>query len=750
MKTTQLLLILALLSYCFSQDTDDCYNQFEAILEQKCKLIDPKCGYSKEIQTCGRECSTGTESDCSGITPPNSAIYMCNFDTSSRTCKQVEKNCQGYNEENCSKMKPSTSNNNRCDILSQGAWCRSYSNDCPTSPAFNPSDQTTCTDHIPYPYTKKCKVTSHSTDGTTTYTCDKVNRNCGDNFYKMDKNICHQLTSTTTGKQCFYTSDKTCVENYEGCKGYDSSSLCNSDKHPLIRTNTDDGYDFDYSKTCFWKTNDGTGECVTRDRKCYEFDETNEDEERCLQLKATDPNKKECLYDDSRTTDKCYEEYQTCQLYNDNENIKTREECERIKPVDSTKLCYFNEEENKCEERDIFNTCDDYKGNDKNICESIISKETNSRCILEKDSICKERTFYCEDTNIKYQCLTYAKARDPNKKCVFNSNSKRCLEVYKSCEDYYTIDGITSSSCSSLHLYNGKGCSYELNRCFTKTNLTCDEVYTEEECILIAKSGVIDPDKLVCQWNSGVCKENYKYCSDYRGNNDITCRNIKPYDESGEKIDIFSHCDIDPSTPSVGCKRYPNECTDYAGSDEFKCASISPYIKDNKIKYCAIDISGNCKEFYKTCEDASPNECSNNIPQNYSNTICEIKTDNGVESCHKKDDCTQFTSSFYSSLCYSIDSKCIYENSRCKTKSEKTCQDIQFYIQNDDNEEVCKSYEVSDPNKVCSLKDDKLGCEEVDREANVTSSETTNQGNSSKFISKGISLTIIILLSLLI
>ena len=60
----------------------------------------------------------------------------------------------------------------------------------------------------------------------------------------------------------------------------------------------------------------------------------------------------------------------------------------------------------------------------------------------------------------------------------------------------------------------------------------------------MAITGVSDPDRRVCDYSesSSTCFENYKYCSDYRGNNRTFCRNIKPYDELGNNIDIRYKC----------------------------------------------------------------------------------------------------------------------------------------------------------------------------------------------------------------
>ena len=74
----------------------------------------------------------------------------------------------------------------------------------------------------------------------------------------------------------------------------------------------------------------------------------------------------------------------------------------------------------------------------------------------------------------------------------------------------------------------------------------------------------------------------YKYCSDYRGSDANYCQKIKPYDNSGNYLDITSKCIYDIY---IGCKRVPKECTDASTKQE--CNIISPYIEENKTKHCA-------------------------------------------------------------------------------------------------------------------------------------------------------------------
>ena len=739
MKNSELILIFSLFIYCLTQEIDECSVKFEEILQQKCLLIDGQtCEYNSELQKCGDKCSSGNSNTCTSLIPPNHSTHNCEY--TSGACQPVQQFCAayyGYDVHECSKYKSPDGADYRCYIAYNGGSCSSYSNKCA---GFN-SDQSNCENHVPFPYTNKCVYSETTTGSTTQKRCTESDRYCDDNYYGITADICHSLKSTS-GKACFFNGGS-CREDYEGCKGYDELD-CGRTNGEYPRKQTESGDDYDYLNKCYWSANTGTsGECVSRRRKCYEFDDTNDDEKLCLQLEAIDPSKKKCIYDGT----KCIEEYKSCKLYNDNESVKNREECERIIPEDSTKLCYFNEEGNQCEERDIFTNCEDYKGNDKSICESIISKATNSRCILEKDSTCKERTFNCTDTNIKYQCLTYAKPSDSSKKCVFDSG--KCLEVYKTCEDYLENN---EYNCNHLNLYDGKQCFYDSNRCRSK-NRVCLDALSEDECKLIAETGVSDPDRKICDYvsfsdptaiPSVACIENYKYCSDYRGDDSYVCQDIKPYDESGKNLDITSYCKMDTS---IGCKRVSYKCSH--ATNEFECASISPYIKDNKIKYCAYHHGspGGCREYYKNCEDASPSECSSNIPEGYSQSICSTMAINGVKKCVKNNDCSLFTPSFYSNLCYSIAPNCTYSGSKCITDTSIKCNTVKFYIASDKNEETCRTFELSNPNKVCSLKEDKLGCEEIDKES--IPSEPSNQESSSKILKMEIYL-IMFLLSILI
>ena len=85
-------------------------------------------------------------------------------------------------------------------------------------------------------------------------------------------------------------------------------------------------------------------------------------------------------------------------------------------------------------------------------------------------------------------------------------------EQYKGCEDFVKKRFDSQTTCDALEVYNGKKCVYESTKCIS-IDKTCAQAKSEEECQLIEKTGVSDPERKYCEWDSGKCVENYKYCS---------------------------------------------------------------------------------------------------------------------------------------------------------------------------------------------------------------------------------------------
>ena len=796
MKALQLILIFAIIGFCLTDDTemDECESRFKVSLQTKCGSIG-SCTYNIEgtdnVCVATQDCSKGngkTQAECEEIVPSNYHEYKCILEGS--VCKPTKKECEEYNKirsvtsgssptytsitgDGCTKLVPRTGKGDECIIVS--GQCIPHFVQCSsiTSPSPNPGQ---CNNNIPGEPTKRCEWKKEGEE--TTESCHTYVRYCdytaSDVKNYASKDICFGLEIDTsdserTKKKCIY-SGSTCTSVYDKCDDYivpgdpTDDSRCNG-RHPVDSTLKD----YDYSLTCKFDTSDS--KCKPEQTKCNDYTiipSTLRDEDMCKKLKPTDSNKV-CVYayDESTSANICEEVYNSCQLYNDNEIEKTRLDCQGIVLTDPNKECVYIPEQDKCEERQIYESCDSYPGKDKKICESIISKTTNNYCILDKDSKCKERPVLCAEAfNNKLECIYYAKASDTNKRCAYDeettpTHTPKCYEEYARCEDYLEND---SYICEAIRLYNGNKCEFIQGRCRSK-NKICSEAKTEAECKLIAKTGVTDPDKKICEYTGSSCREQFKYCSDYRevcaqpasGTTtcETNCRAIKPYDESGESLDIYSRCEYEYG---VGCQRVPQVCSE-ADGNPILCAEISPKIKDNSVKYCAY-INDKCEEKFKKCEhyhtsgtyDSDERDfCQAIVPENNLQSLCSYKSVDGEYKCVTKTQCSLFSPADYETLCLEINPNCTYLTTynsygTCK-KVEKSCLNTKFYKVSDDNEAICKSMEASVPYKICSLKEDKSGCEEVYRESIYpisSSAQQENASSSSAFIVKKVHLILIL------
>ena len=652
-----------------------------------------------------------------------------------------------------------------CRLEKNGEDCNPHYKSCTHTNIKNV--RSACINNIPENDGMRCVWDSDKNE------CKEDYKIC-DDLENVTEEECHNLKAKDPSKQkCVYNNGK-CKQEYIDCKDI-SLGTCNSGKYPLIQEGT--YYVYNYKYKCELTTADQP-KCESKSIYCGDY--RGNDESICIQHQAEDKNKR-CVYD---STKGCYEEYKTCGSFTDNKIDTDKSGCTGIKLLEKNEKCVYIEEEDTCKTQSslTYSNCEDYPGNNKRVCERIILSPTNrSYCILDKDMKCKERPLFCEEAIGDEQCLHIAKANDTNRRCAYDYGDGKCYEEYIRCEDWIpnSNSGSSPSSgstyCSDIKLFNGKKCKSEtingITRCYSDFKI-CTNAKTEEECKLIAKTGVTDPERKVCAWfknGSPKCQETFKYCSDYRKfpdtvNNtykDFCEKKIKPYDESGENIDIRFKCVYDND---IGCQRDNVECEDT--TNPILCDLFSNYIKDSEKRHC-VYYNGQCHTHSKKCEDVEDmSRCQINIIENFIINACG--SENG--KCVRKNHCDLMDSSVsseqtqhYKTLCQKINVNCTYtpsssnnEIGECKLE-EKTCQGIKFYSNETDNKEICEKIQVTNPRKKCILKEDLSGCDEVYRELDFSTSsnsystppDASNQGNSSGFIEKGIHL-IMALLCLLI
>ena len=792
MKILKLTFIFAIIGYCIIQiEAKDCKEEFEELVKGKCEAIG-SCSYDTITGKCVdiKPCQQVSETDCGTNNPPDFIKKKCIFGTS---CTEVDRTCGEYDvtrfpRDNCTELKAPTSDQRCALIYGPTITCKAQYDQCLK---IETNDNRECEKNVPKDPTKKCEW-----DSSANIKCQEKKRACDEtniNYYvNKDIDICSGLIIKDTvtdydKKQCIY-SGGACIAEYKTCQQRPDNDC---DNHYPLKTND---YTYDYTKKCVFNSDNTAGnKCQAVKLRCDEYitiPAGSLNEAFCNELETSE-NYFRCAYDGS----KCYEEYRYCENYTTYKVETTRQGCQDIVLRDKNQECVYDYKEDKCFTKAKYSNCIEYKGKDKKICESILSSENEQYCILDKDSECIEKPINCTEAhNDEEKCLKIAKASDSNKRCAFKSGE--CVEEYIRCEDFLGVSSTSSSSsptsqsvCRNIRLYDGKKCDWISTNTGTSTNFCssqfkkCEEATTEEECKLIAKIGVADPERKVCDWLSS-CFPNYKYCSDYRGNNSTICENIKPYDESGSNIAFGFKCHYENG---VGCQRVPVECKD-AKNNTFLCEAYNEYIKDKDKKHCVLDGIGSdnnpsCRAHYKKCEyfendPTNPSNvgrisnCRDNIIEGYIRGVC----DDSTGKCEQKKLCNlKFVSPssstaiptpflpnsigfYYKGLCEKISYNCSYDISSgtCEDKV-KDCEEITFYTNDTNNKDICENIEVSKPYKKCSLKEDLSGCEEVYREFNFSAAnnsystppDASSQGNSSGFIEEGIHL-LMALLSLLI
>ena len=103
MKISQLLLFLALLGYCF---TDECADEFQQLIKTQCEGIDDSCSFydfyqKKCVSTAStnNDCSKGDGDPniCGNILPKEFPKKKCVYDLTESKCNPEDTTCSDFN-----------------------------------------------------------------------------------------------------------------------------------------------------------------------------------------------------------------------------------------------------------------------------------------------------------------------------------------------------------------------------------------------------------------------------------------------------------------------------------------------------------------------------------------------------------------------------------------------------------------------------------------------------------------------------
>ena len=703
MKNIKILVILVIISY-YICNCDDC-SEFEVIKKNICEslissTVDHKCYYNNgECSSVYNGCEAYTGSDittCNSIIPSDH-FYKCVI--VGGRCQEKLKECGDYKSgDDCEKLYAGTNkrcimNNGKCEAhyikcadyttdvdkvkcelnipsntFTKCEWdttCKDVYKTYKTCSEYTEHDPTTCSnikilinndgedviDHL-----NKCEI-----DGSNN--CSPTAKKCADYKIQEDKDYsCTQFATTDSDNKICVLSGNQCIEQYKTCSIYNTQvEQENRNKNNCESIQIYESNQFVESKKCVF---DATNkECNEKPLDCSEIFV----EEQCFNHQISDELKK-CVFIDG----KCKEEYKSCEEYDKKgTNDKNRDDCESIVLfssglIDYSNICTFNEGTHTCSTKPM-TSCNDYKsGQSEKYCTNI----------------------YLTDSTLK---------------CAYINN--KCIEQYKQCSDY---NGNEKNICESIVVQNNpyRKCILLHDQYCQENDRECSEYTGNSEFVCNYYFKSLDPNK-GCALIGGKCIEQYQFCSDYRGNDKITCESIK-LSNNGFK------CVLDEKE---GCIRKNKGC-----SEATNAADCSRMIPSDRSKKQCIFYDGKCTEQFINCnnydENVEKTVCENIIPNYYYAEKCEYQsgTPNICRSVDKE--CNEYNIQNLKSFCEmitpsKIQKKCVFSNNSC-SEADKTCLELSNNYSV--NENICKAATTSDPNnKICSLKTDKSGCQEINK-----------------------------------
>ena len=345
----------------------------------------------------------------------------------------------------------------------------------------------------------------------------------------------------------------------------------------------------------------------------------------------------------------------------------------------------------KCEDIPDQTTCQ----NSNPLTNSNVIDQLN-KCVWE--NTCKKQLRLCSDyknrdSDYPGLCSSLSTQNNLYKICLLDSNNDTCQEIYSSCDSYNNVvtdkDKRKVEECTAIQPGN-TGMNYEngLKCVLDSETKECKEVYkeckdfTDEDLCNIYSPE--DTDKQ-CIFKNNECVEDYKYCETYssqvleKDRKAEDCASIIPIYYDGFKY----KCVYDESKKSCN-KQKIETCEDYEGNDEDFCTSIT--LTDYSLYKCILQ-NNKCCEAYNTQTKKDKETCESII---LSKDYKKCVFDSEKNSCNEEyKTCSEYTGTIAENCgAYkpSVDDDtkvCIFENNKCVEKTNYVFTSCSDYLGED-------------------------------------------------------------------
>ena len=337
-------------------------------------------------------------------------------------------------------------------------------------------------------------------------------------------------------------------------------------------------------------------------------------------------------------------------------------------------------------------------------CQSLAPDSTNQQCFFSNNKCQQVYIVSCASYTVKTgetinnNICSLLRTSNQKFKCQANTETNKCEEVERICEEYKGEEDI---SCESLKAEEGQHCVLSNNKC-TAHYKKCDSIADNDDNKCnnnLPLPTEYNPDKFSkCKWDSDECKAVDRTCSEYKtykaflSNNGVNCKDLKP-----DTTDDSLKCVLD----NEECKEAKADCGDYDGEEENVCKTFKPIDSDsNEVlnNYKCAFKDDQCAKIKKSCSEYKEGEVKCNqlmSPKDETETkvICSLEDKKCVEKYR--------TCGAYNEIV--VDTK----------RTEKECQEIQPMAIEDNN---LKLY-TNDPIHIkCSFDKDSKQCKEEKKE----------------------------------
>lgn len=434
-----------------------------------CSMINDEC--ISTYRNCEDYKGDKIEKDiCESIIPENYITNKCVF--SENKCITEQRVCLDFkigveSNTNCNLLK-SNDDNKRC--LFNNGKCEEQYKHCED---YKENNKDECESIMPYD-DKMGETDKYNKCVLEGGKCITKKRLCEDSItiYGIDPFFCEGLQASDESKRCALVNYK-CIEQYKQCKDYNGNNkeICES-----IEPYDEERESSDTLNKCVLEE----GKCIQKEKNSCSDYKPGGSEVSCIEIHLQDPVKA-CVF----SKNECIETYKICEDYNGN----NKEICESIIPTYQKddrnyiryklKCVYENQQcktkTKSCSEYIFDNTI----GAKMNIetCYDLEINDKNKICFLYNDG-CIESYSKCEDYNQNVEkdiCENIIPENYETNKCVYDSNKHICKTVKKTCSSYQT--DLFKYICDSYGMWSKMKCGYSKGKCFVKDFKNYKSIY---------------------------------------------------------------------------------------------------------------------------------------------------------------------------------------------------------------------------------------------------------------------------------